>query len=200
MTERRVCLQASQKSTMTVNFVPFESGVYECSLMFVDKEVGEFVYKIEGRGLAPVVSETVQWTCKVHSTVKKPIRLPHQNPLREKALHHYITAAMQEKNAAGGAIGVSSRKLPMPSITTTTTTTTIPAEKHEVDRELYQLPKTPLRYKVTYSSPFYEGPSEIAILPLVEQNQRDRRFSMVPFEQRLTELLVNFTPKVSRRP
>ena len=175
---------------MTVTFIPFESGVYECTLLFVDKEVGEFSYKVEARALPPAVSETVNWTCKLNSAIKKPIRLTHQSPLREKALLHFITVAMQEKESANVTAANTFRKtLPLSAF----------AEKREVDKELYQLPKTALRYKVTYSSPFYEGPSEIAILPLVEQNQRDRRFSMVPFEQRLTELVVGFAPKVCPR-
>ncbi len=145
--------------------------------------MGEFSHKIEGKSVAPGACEHVKWTTKANSPIKKLIPLVHQSGMREKAILMAYALSDKDRNL-----------MPIPGRKYLATMDDM--SKKEIDRELYQLPKTPLRYHVSYSSPYFDGPSEITIFPPAVQKIRDRRFNMIPFEQKLAELPVAFSPKV----
>jgi hypothetical protein len=91
---------------------------------FVDENVGEFMYQIDGRTLAPQSSDFM-WTCKSGTALEKPIRITPFNPLREKALYAVHQGRVPTKTGKKGD------------------------RNSTLDRDSFQLPKKST-YKVKY--------------------------------------------------
>ncbi|KAJ3327773.1 Cilia- and flagella-associated protein 47 [Blyttiomyces sp. JEL0837] len=147
-TSQEIALQPNQAT-----FLP--AGQHEAVLHFVNEDVGEFMYQIEGTTLAPQSTEFA-WTCKAMGTLEKSIRITPANTLREKALYAVIQGRSLVKFRPGGKVKVKDYQ-------------SIP------DREMYQLPKAPLRYKPSND---------------VEKDKKN----MFAVEQNYSELPVVFSP------
>ncbi|KAI9363918.1 hypothetical protein DFJ73DRAFT_792715 [Zopfochytrium polystomum] len=154
-----------QNALFRLYFQPFEIGLHECILHFIDPSVGEFMYEIDGQCTSPAVTEFA-WTCKAQGSLEKAIRVTPINPLREKALYTSIQSRSKAKLN----------------------------EAFLSDRDKYQLPKRPLKYKVEYLSPFLKGPSELLLKPPIE-NVKEKK-NLFATEQNYTELPVVFSPKL----
>jgi hypothetical protein len=63
---------------------------YECIIRFIDEEVGEFMYQVNGMGLLPSVIESVQWGCKNNIVIEKPFRISTANLLRDRAIYFLL--------------------------------------------------------------------------------------------------------------
>lgn len=161
-----------------MRFVPFEIGSYECDISFFDREVGEFMYRIEGVSRQPaVIPQAVQWTCKSFSVIKKTVRIPHENTQRDRALQSVLAFEENEKD--------QSEDSPRKQIVA------------KIDDKKFQLPFAPLKYKVHFSSPFFSGPDEILIAPINDNHTaKDKQFGMSSQENSLCELPITFAPKV----
>ena len=82
------------------------------------------MYQIEGRATAPPTIDCV-WSCKAMTVLDKTIRITPVNPIREKAVN-FVLQAKSSKQLKSNAKNL----------------------QQSVDREIYQLPKKPLKYKV----------------------------------------------------
>ncbi|KAJ3272213.1 Cilia- and flagella-associated protein 47 [Terramyces sp. JEL0728] len=150
-----------------------KEGVHECTILFNDPEVGEFLYKIEGQSYTPCPVEICNWSCKSNTSFEKLLRIIPTNSIRDKALNAYMAANYAFRNLLNKSRSVKDRI----------------KSNGGVDRDAYQLPKTPLRYKIEYSSPYFKGPSEIAIKPSPDAKEK------TSIEQVFTELPITFLPK-----
>ncbi|KAI8929614.1 hypothetical protein BC831DRAFT_443384 [Entophlyctis helioformis] len=190
ISQEEITIEPGQTSTLTVNFLPFDFGQHECILYFYDDQVGEFMYKIDGKATIPQAIDKFVWTCQSSSSLDKPLRIMPTNPHRDKAIHASLSSSAFQRattaganpssNAAANATNSNkkSKDLKLSSISA-------------MEREAYQLPRKPLRYKVEYSSPFFRGPAEIVVKPAVEG--RDKTLMI---EQSCTELPISFNPKL----
>ncbi|KAJ3321010.1 Cilia- and flagella-associated protein 47 [Boothiomyces sp. JEL0866] len=168
-----LCIRASETSTMEVSYLPFDEGLHECTILFNDPDVGEFLYKIEGQSHNPNPIEICNWSCKSNSSFEKLLRIIPSNPNRDKALNAYMAANYAFRNLLNKSRSVKDRL----------------KSNGGIDRDTYQLPKTPLKYKIEYSSPYFKGPSEITIKPA--QDSKDKS----SIDQIFTELPITFLPK-----
>ncbi len=167
-------IPANGKMTFEVRLIPFEIGLHECTLLFYDPNVGEFIIKIEGKAVGPPPLDQNSWTCTSGIAVDKVIRLVSGNIHREKAINSYLALNSLSRLLANKSKSVKER------LTATG------------ERNLYQLPKVPIKYKVEFTSPYFSGPSEIIIKPKMDGKAKGS-FS----EEIYTELPINFFPKAS---
>ncbi|KAJ3410473.1 Cilia- and flagella-associated protein 47 [Chytridiales sp. JEL 0842] len=166
-----IVLEANQTAFFELAFQPFDVGIHECVLHFVDEAVGEFMYQIDGRTLAPQASDFM-WTCKSGTALEKPVRITPVNPLREKALYAVHQGRVPTKNSKSKH-----------------------GDGHNVvDRDSFQFPKKPLTYKVYYLSPYFKGPSEVILKPSGDTNKDKKNTYAV--EQNYTEIPVVFNPNL----
>lgn len=168
--------------------------------------MGEFTYLVEGTATPPAISNHLTWTAKTNSTAMKAIPLHHQNSMREKAILAAMMAGGYEQRAATAqdmtgvirsstmslADGMNSKK--GENGKTTNAGIVLEQNTHQLT------PKIPIRYTVTYSSPFFNGPSEVVITPPTEPKVKDRRIgAIMPLENKVQELIATFRPKVRWR-
>ena len=75
---------------MTIYFLPIELETYECNVIFLKENVGEFQYTIEGRVEKPQAkkSEIVEETCNVDDLKDFYIEVNLENPYLKKALEN----------------------------------------------------------------------------------------------------------------
>ena len=105
-----IYLEAAETSTVDINFLPFQTGKRQCSLIFVNENIGEFVYAVEGHATLPkpfAVSpkatqnlritsavatshgsdeNVVHWKCEVGQTLEEKLTVPVINKAQERAL------------------------------------------------------------------------------------------------------------------
>ncbi|KAJ3219077.1 Cilia- and flagella-associated protein 47 [Dinochytrium kinnereticum] len=124
--ESELVVEPNQICFLPIAFQPFDSGIHECILHFVDDTVGEFMYQIDGRATAPQAIDFV-WTCKASSALEKSIRITPVNPVREKALYSGLQKRLTK--------AVNKKK-------------DILAGHQDIDRDSFQPPRRPLKYKL----------------------------------------------------
>ena len=73
---------------ITIYFLPIELDTYECNVIFLKENVGEFQYTIEGRVEKPQAkkSEIIEETCNVDDVKEFYIEVNLENPYLKKAL------------------------------------------------------------------------------------------------------------------
>ncbi|KAJ3253631.1 Cilia- and flagella-associated protein 47 [Boothiomyces macroporosus] len=150
-----------------------KEGLHECTILFNDPDVGEFVYKIEGQSYPPNPVEICNWSCKSNSPFEKTLRIIPSNPNRDKALNAYMAANYAFRNLLNKSRSIKDRL----------------RSTGGIDRDTYQLPKIPLKYKIEYSSPYFKGPSEITIKPAPDSKDKSA------IDQIFTEIPITFQPK-----
>ncbi|KAI8846345.1 hypothetical protein BC829DRAFT_267855 [Chytridium lagenaria] len=170
--ENELVIEPNQSRFLPIAFQPFDSGIHECTLHFVDEAVGEFIYQIDGRATAPQAIDFV-WTCKAASSLEKPIRITPVNPIREKALY----SVLQKRQLKG----IGKKK-------------SLTSGQLETDRDSFQTPRRPLKYKVEYLSPYFSGPAEITIRPASDVVKEKK--TLFELDQNYTELPILFKPKL----
>ncbi|KAJ3372164.1 Cilia- and flagella-associated protein 47 [Kappamyces sp. JEL0680] len=174
LAEESIQIAGGQAKELEVYFLPFEIGLHDCTLLFHDADVGEFMYRIEGKALGPALLDQVSWTCTSGIQMEKPLRLGYSNSLRDKAISSYLALNAAAKSIANKARSIKDR---------------VAAAG---ERNVFQLPAIPLKYKVEYSSPYFSGPAEVTIKPRAEGKGNG-----MMAEEAGTELPVNFHPKSS---
>lgn len=155
-------------------------GNHECILHFIDEKVGEFLYRIEGRAHNPDSIEKFIWPCTSGGVIDKSIRLSPLNSLREKAIYYLLSL---RHNIVAGQVSHSNPIQRSKDIKLSSATV--------IEREAYQLPKRPLKYRVEYFSPYFRGPNEIIVKP-----PTDTRDKSLTLNQTHTDLPISFFPRV----
>jgi hypothetical protein len=155
-------------------------GLFECSLIFVDKNVGEFYYSIRANAMLPRPIDVFHWNCKVGQVFQKEIRVSTFNVLRDKAIAQYVSDLVAEDMEIQnkGKAEKFSEILKLADI--------------EREKDKYQLPKLPLKYQVSYNSNFFKGPSEIVIRPTGTTEKKGPKFKAM--ENHSSELVLEFRP------
>ena len=107
------------EANVEVLFLPFQLGSRQCSVLFLNEKVGEFLYSVEAEGVLPPPSHlpyqptarsvrissataaerskglfggddrVVYWQCEVDQSVTEEILLPASNIAKENALSEY---------------------------------------------------------------------------------------------------------------
>jgi hypothetical protein len=83
---------------VVVFFLPVEMETYECNVIFVKENVGEFQYTIEGRVEKPLPkkAETIEESCNVDEVKEFNIEINYENT--------YLTNALNQLHPIEGAI------------------------------------------------------------------------------------------------
>ena len=109
-------LDANGTATVEIQFLPFSVGHRQCSVLFINEKIGEFLYSIEANALLPQPSilphipsahsvrissaaaarsargvfggdeRVVYWKCESSETFTEDLHVPLTNVAREKAL------------------------------------------------------------------------------------------------------------------
>ncbi|XP_078698604.1 cilia- and flagella-associated protein 47-like isoform X8 [Branchiostoma floridae x Branchiostoma belcheri] len=117
-----VHLEGHGSAEVEIEFLPFQTGHRQCSVLFINEEVGEFLYSIEasavlplpsvlpwvpsphsvrissaaaagkGRGLFGGDDRVIYWKCENNSVLKENLVIPITNAARERSL---VIAAQQ---------------------------------------------------------------------------------------------------------
>ena len=107
------------EANVEVQFLPFQLGSRQCSVLFLNEKVGEFLYSVEAEGVLPLPSHlpyqptarsvrissataaerskglfggddrVVYWQCEVDQSVTEEVLLPASNIAKENALSEY---------------------------------------------------------------------------------------------------------------
>ena len=113
---KKIRIEPYGTSSLEVQFLPFSIGHRQCSVLFLNEDVGELVYSIEAESLLPLPSSlpyqpsshsvrvssaaaaersrglfggddrVVYWQCNVEDEIAEEILLPVINEAKEKAL------------------------------------------------------------------------------------------------------------------
>ncbi|KAF0687983.1 Aste57867_20364 [Aphanomyces stellatus] len=73
-------------ATVKVEFLPLNPGVYKCQLLFLDENVGEFMYELHCTAHLPPTLETLELSSDNKPHMLKELIVPVKNPLLNKAL------------------------------------------------------------------------------------------------------------------
>lgn len=169
-TVKNTKLRADESVNIPVRFLPYEPGTYRCTLLFVDEDVGEFYFDLEGTAALPRPLDSLVWNCSGQSSYEREICLTYRNVRKEKAL-----SIRPEGNKEGSA-----NEIQTPGMGA--------LKRQRLGGGGGGGPKV---FQVTYSSAFFTGPSEIAVQsagPLAPIGQRGA-------ERPSNRLPLCFTPK-----
>ncbi|RHY34023.1 hypothetical protein DYB32_001211 [Aphanomyces invadans] len=81
-----VAIRKDGNTTVKVEFLPLNPGVYKCQLLFLDENVGEFMYELHCTAHLPPTLETLEITSDNKPHMLKELIVPARNPLLNKAL------------------------------------------------------------------------------------------------------------------
>ncbi|XP_074645875.1 cilia and flagella-associated protein 47-like isoform X2 [Tubulanus polymorphus] len=125
--ETSVDLEAKSIKIVDVQFLPFQAGKRQCSIIFINEDIGEFLYSIEAHAILPLPSvipfkatshtvrissaaaagsghgkfggddSVVYWKCEVNQMLIENLHIPIMNAKREKALLIAAQQRMTEK-------------------------------------------------------------------------------------------------------
>ncbi|PIK59126.1 hypothetical protein BSL78_03931 [Apostichopus japonicus] len=142
---KSVHLEAEAGSIISVDFLPFHLGKFQCSVLLINEEVGEFIYGIDATSLLPIPSalpyvpsrhsmrissgaaagtgrgmfggdeQIIYWTCESNTVLKEELIVPATNIAKERAL---VIAAQK---------GMSTVELLRRHVTDTLTSSTVTA-------------------------------------------------------------------------
>ena len=171
-----IAVKAKETIDIQIRFIPFELGAHECLIHFVDPKVGEFNYKIDAEASLPQPVETLTWSCNSVNKFEKSIRVSPNNSLRDKAIYTALSPFV--------TAGKEGHRKPRRGVSSSTT----------MEREIYQLPRKPLRYKVVIHSSILSGPDEVTLKPLPDQKELT-----LHVDSNVTEIPLIFNPKASGR-
>ncbi|KAI8898560.1 hypothetical protein BC833DRAFT_589330 [Globomyces pollinis-pini] len=168
-------IPANGSADLEITYLPFELCPHECTILFNDPLVGEFLYKIDGVATTSSPIESCNWTCKSGVQFEKAIRIIPQNPNRDKAVNSYMSINYAYRNQVNKSRSVRDKI----------------RSAGGLDREQFHLPRHPLKYTIEYTSPFFKGPEEIIIRPGTDSKDQNT------LDQVYTELPISFLPKAS---
>ncbi|XP_033113331.1 cilia- and flagella-associated protein 47-like isoform X2 [Anneissia japonica] len=124
--KKLVKIDANSVTTVYIDFLPFNIGKRQCSVLFINEDVGEFLYSIEATALLPLPSclpftptkhsvrissaaaagsgrglyggddRVIYWRCDSNQTLNEELTIPLTNTAYEQAL---VIAAQQRMNS-----------------------------------------------------------------------------------------------------
>ncbi|KAI9205277.1 uncharacterized protein BJ171DRAFT_615867 [Polychytrium aggregatum] len=167
-----------EKGHFFVRIRQYRYGLHECIIEFLDDNLGEFSYRIDGRATLPQPLESYQWTCKASLNLEKPVRVIPMNVHRDKAVHYILHTPTVSKTHTGGKTRIKEK-----------------ASSQLLDRDQYTIPKRSGRFKVEYSSQYFHGPAEILVKAPSDMSVKDKK-NVYNVDQNYTELPITFTPQL----
>lgn len=171
-------VSAGKSQELQIYFLPFDLGDQNCSVIFHDPEVGEFMINVKGTGLIPAPVEQTSFIGTSGTPIEKVIRLSPSNSLRERAIHTCVNLNYSTGyNSASRSRSGSGRD----------------KSKSFGERDSYQLPKQNLKYQVEYLSPFITGPNQV-VIKAPPSSEKGKITTIT--EQLHSELPVTFSPPV----
>jgi hypothetical protein len=88
ISKNEINLLPNKATPFTVSFIPTMLESYSCILHFINDQIGEFMYKIEGKTIYPLPMEIYQWSCRTSKTLYKTLNIPFINENREKTFKY----------------------------------------------------------------------------------------------------------------
>ncbi|XP_052708553.1 cilia and flagella-associated protein 47-like isoform X1 [Crassostrea angulata] len=212
-------LEAHDSANIEIHFLPFNIGERQCSIIFLNETIGEFLYSIEATATLPLPSEVpfvrtphsvritsaaaagtgrglfggddrvVYWKCESGQTLKESIHVPITNKAKERALLMAAQQRMSDKELH--------RRLVTGTINTCSVTAkTVTMLSTNAQKSITQAKtKSPqgYTYKVKWDSEFYKLPEKIVVPPPLQ------RSSSAPVSNNgkdsCVELPIQFTAK-----
>lgn len=212
-------LEAHDSANIEIHFLPFNIGERQCSIIFLNETIGEFLYSIEANATLPLPSEVpfvrtphsvritsaaaagtgrglfggddrvVYWKCESGQTLKESIHVPITNKAKERALLMAAQQRMSDKELH--------RRLVTGTINTCSVTAkTVTMLSTNAQKSITQAKtKSPqgYTYKVKWDSEFYKLPERIVVPPPLQ------RSSSAPVSNNgkdsCVELPIQFTAK-----
>ena len=88
---KTIHLEANSTGTVEIHFLPFDIGHRQCSILFINDQIGEFLYCIEANATLPVPlfggdERVVYWKCEHDESFTEDLYIPVVNEARENAL------------------------------------------------------------------------------------------------------------------
>lgn len=185
-------LEAHDSANIEIHFLPFNIGERQCSIIFLNETIGEFLYSIEANATLPLPSEVpfvrtphsvritsaaaagtgrglfggddrvVYWKCESGQTLKESIHVPITNKAKERALLMAAQQRMSDKELH--------RRLVTGTINTCSVTAkTVTMLSTNAQKSITQAKtKSPqgYTYKVKWDSEFTSFPKRLLFLPL----------------------------------
>ena len=117
---REISVNSDKKEVLEVQFLPFSTGHFQCSVLLISEEVGDIVYSIEAESCLPLPAalpfqpsshivrlssaedaekrhsfvgdnaRTVYWRCNINEQITEDIVIPLVNEARENALGKFF--------------------------------------------------------------------------------------------------------------
>jgi hypothetical protein len=173
---KKLTIPAKSGIKIALAIIPFDMGDMECTVHFMDPEVGEFLYRVELAVTLPAPTETLTFRTQPGIPANRTINLDSNSRIREKA----IVSALE--NIARAAKSVAAER---------------PVSIEESELKKHRPPNNEeLKYKVIYDSPHWSGPSEIKIHPssLISKKWQPAGYSSM--ETSRMDVSISFKAKV----
>ncbi|KAJ3220965.1 Cilia- and flagella-associated protein 47 [Clydaea vesicula] len=90
ISKNQIDLEVGESRKLHLSFIPFLDETYEGQLHFIDKDVGEFFYHIEGKSSLPAPTENLFWASRAKNSLEKVFRISPFSSLREKAIYYAL--------------------------------------------------------------------------------------------------------------
>eukprot|EP00941_MAST-03F_sp_MAST-3F-sp1_P000816 g816.t1 len=88
--KKDIRLNANSQSKLKLHFLPLSMGEYACKLIFLNEEIGEFVYEIIGTAHFPDTFEEIKFNTPLKPQCGRDIMIIPKNTLFEKAKDYYL--------------------------------------------------------------------------------------------------------------
>lgn len=86
----KISMKANEKNKLLVHFLPLKLGSYCCQILFLDENIGEFMYEITGTSMFPLPLEQIRFKFELKPQISKEVILPFKNPSMMKAINVII--------------------------------------------------------------------------------------------------------------
>ena len=123
---KEISIGTEKKVKLNIEFLPFTTGHFQCSVLLINEEIGDIVYSIEAESTLPLPSllpnqtsihsvnfsnqderergdsssefdtRTVYWRCNINDEISEDIIVPLINEAREKALGNIFNSNIFE--------------------------------------------------------------------------------------------------------
>ncbi|XP_053397416.1 cilia- and flagella-associated protein 47-like isoform X4 [Mercenaria mercenaria] len=192
-----VYLDAYSSTTVEIHFLPFNVGERQCSVIFLNEEVGEFLYSIEakstmplpdvvpfvktthsvrissaaaagtGKGLFGGDERVVYWKCEAGQELQEYLTVPFTNQAREKAL---LLASQQRMTDVEFTRRVATGTLHCSNVAAQTITKLSSDPQTAIKKAKERGPRGQT-YKVEVDSSHFKLPDKLFIPPSGERSQ-----------------------------
>lgn len=82
----KISIASGKSANFNLQFLALKPGSYQCHILLVDENVGEFMYEVIGNAILPVATDSIKFTVEMKSHISKNLEFPRANGLMAKAV------------------------------------------------------------------------------------------------------------------